>query len=284
MGASDTKMGDLVPDSGPLSSPKPWSLLPEYTKVPPDEERIYKRKQGTRQVLKYGVVLIGLALLAFWVVWLSLNSGTAERSLLDDILNDGEFEGIGDKSRPDNAIAVVLRRKQVGNPDDYFDRNFMDYKNGFQSKGETWMGLEALHQLTSQGSWSLHIKMVDYDQNAFVAVYDQFKVGPGDDYTLNVGQYNQDLSTLGDSLNSNWTENNINGMKFTTWDKDQDGWSSGNCASRWSGGWWYNRCMHPIPQASIRPPRLRTEQSTFSTTTALCPANMRLPALPRQST
>merc|ERR1712107_627834 len=75
MGASDTKMGDLVPDSGPLSSPKPWSLLPEYTKVPPDEERIYKRKQGTRQVLKYGVVLIGLALLAFWVVWLSLNSG-----------------------------------------------------------------------------------------------------------------------------------------------------------------------------------------------------------------
>jgi len=40
----------------------------------------------------------------------------------------------------------------------------------------------------------------------------------------------------------------------------------------------------PIPQASIRPPRLRTEQSTFSTTTALCPANMRLPALPRQST
>jgi len=104
MGASDTKMGDLVPDSGPLSSPKPWSLLPEYTKVPPDEERIYKRKQGTRQVLKYGVVLIGLALLAFWVVWLSLNSGTAERSLLDDILNDGEFEGIGDKSRPDNAI------------------------------------------------------------------------------------------------------------------------------------------------------------------------------------
>merc|ERR1712107_280649 len=255
MGASDTKMGDLVPDSGPLSSPKPWSLLPEYTKVPPDEERIYKRKQGTRQVLKHG-----------------------------DILNDGEFEGIGDKSRPDNAIAVVLRRKQVGNPDDYFDRNFMYYKNGFQSKGETWMGLEALHQLTSQGSWSLHIKMVDYDQNAFVAVYDQFKVGPGDDYTLNVGQYNQDLSTLGDSLNSNWTENNINGMKFTTWDKDQDGWSSGNCASRWSGGWWYNRCMHPIPQASIRPPRLRTEQSTFSTTTALCPANMRLPALPRQST
>ena len=38
------------------------------------------------------------------------------------------------------------------------------------------MGLEALHQLTNQGSWSLHIKMVDYDQKAYVAVYDQFKV------------------------------------------------------------------------------------------------------------
>jgi len=149
-----------------------------------------------------------------------------------------------------------LLNTAFGNPDDYFDRNFMDYKNGFQSKGETWMGLEALHQLTSQGSWSLHIKMVDYDQNAFVAVYDQFKVGPGDDYTLNVGQYNQDLSTLGDSLNSNWTENNINGMKFTTWDKDQDGWSSGNCASRWSGGWWYNRCMHAHPTGLHSPTKV----------------------------
>merc|ERR1712107_868114 len=32
-------------------------------------------KNRERGKFKYGVVLIGLALLAFWVVWLSLNSG-----------------------------------------------------------------------------------------------------------------------------------------------------------------------------------------------------------------
>ena len=31
---------------------------------------------------------------------------------------------------------VVLRRKQVGNPLDYFDKDFAHYKSGFQSRGE----------------------------------------------------------------------------------------------------------------------------------------------------
>ena len=30
----------------------------------------------------------------------------------------------------------MLRRKHVGNPVDYFDKNFADYKAGFQSKGK----------------------------------------------------------------------------------------------------------------------------------------------------
>ena len=32
-------------------------------------------------------------------------------------------------------FAVVLRRKEVGNVADYFDKTFEEYKNGFQSKG-----------------------------------------------------------------------------------------------------------------------------------------------------
>ena len=48
-------------------------------------------------------------------------------------------------------------------------------KNCFIS-GEFWLGLEALHKLTSEGSYSLHILMKDFDQKSYVAVYDQFEV------------------------------------------------------------------------------------------------------------
>ncbi|CAL4060461.1 unnamed protein product, partial [Meganyctiphanes norvegica] len=33
-----------------------------------------------------------------------------------------------------------------------------------------------------------------------------------------------------------------NGQAFTTYDQDNDPWSSGNCAERFKGGWWYQTC------------------------------------------
>jgi len=139
-----------------------------------------------------------------------------------------------------------LNRKEVGNPSDFFDKNFEDYKTGFSSRGETWLGLETLHKLTSTGAYSLRITMKDFDGQSYVAVYDQFQVGPGDDYVLTVGQFNNILSTLGNALAFDHPPTNINGMKFSTKDRDQDqsngGWSNGNCAKAMTGGWWYNEC------------------------------------------
>ena len=42
--------------------------------------------------------------------------------------------------------------------------------------GESWLGLDTLHQLTSQRLYKLKITMTDFDGKEYVAVYDRFKV------------------------------------------------------------------------------------------------------------
>ena len=58
-------------------------------------------------------------------------------------------------------------------------------------------------------------------------------------YTLRVGGYMSGPSA-GDSLAGVYS---INGMQFTTRDRDNDR-RSDNCASLWQGAWWYNNCAN----------------------------------------
>jgi len=139
-----------------------------------------------------------------------------------------------------DAVAMVVR-KQSENAEDFFNQNFKAYQDGFAANGESWIGLDKLHQLTSERSYSLKITMTDYDNKTFVAVYDYFKVGPGEDYVVTVGSFNDTLSTLGDSMEYH------NGMKFTTKDRDQDDRDTGNCAQQFNGGFWYKSCHHAHP-------------------------------------
>ena len=60
---------------------------------------------------------------------------------------------------------------------------YQHIKNGYidfaQSKyvpGEWWLGLEALHRITSQRYYKLRITLKDFDDKTYVAVYDKFKV------------------------------------------------------------------------------------------------------------
>ncbi|XP_023031752.1 microfibril-associated glycoprotein 4-like [Drosophila willistoni] len=34
------------------------------------------------------------------------------------------------------------------------------------------------------------------------------------------------------------------GMKFSTFDRDNDLWVDGNCAAKYSGAWWHKYCVH----------------------------------------
>ena len=88
----------------------------------------------------------------------------------------------------------MVVRKQVNNPTDFFDEAFTMYQEGFSANGEfenfkkeaqlynlrlgeSWIGLDNLHTLTTQDYYALKITMTDYDGNKYMAVYDHFKVG-----------------------------------------------------------------------------------------------------------
>ena len=93
---------------------------------------------------------------------------------------------------------VMLRRKQVGNPRGFFTKSFADYREGFAENGkrlnynlymlynperklcvflgESWIGLERLHRLTSEHSYGLEIIMTDFHGKEYLAFYKCFKV------------------------------------------------------------------------------------------------------------
>merc|ERR1712227_360087 len=78
----DGEMADLEKNVG---------LLSNYIRVPPDEERFYKKKQSSEKYLKNGLILVGTSLLIFWLTWLTIRTGAADRDSLGDILATEEL-------------------------------------------------------------------------------------------------------------------------------------------------------------------------------------------------
>lgn len=122
---------------------------------------------------------------------------------------------------------TVIQRRTSGEVDFY--RNLTEYKQGFGDPAkEYWLGLDTIHYLTNEMLHTLRIEMEDWDGRKKVATYDSFKIGSElDNYELTVDGFSGDA---GDSLSSHA------GMKFTTFDTDNDRlmpeiWG-GNCAKR----------------------------------------------------
>ena len=42
--------------------------------------------------------------------------------------------------------------------------------------GELWLGLRKIQQLTTEGDYSLHVILKDFDNKTYQAVYDHFEV------------------------------------------------------------------------------------------------------------
>lgn len=128
---------------------------------------------------------------------------------------------------------VVIQRRAQGDVD--FLRSWSAYRTGFGSpSGDFWLGNEAIHQLTHNGTYELRIDMRSDGQEVF-ARYSSFKLGPeSDKYRLHLGTYS---GTVGESNLGLSFQNN---SAFTTFDNNNAVGTTENCGLHYRGAWWYN--------------------------------------------
>ena len=177
------------------------------------------------------------------------NAFKFSRSLKSRVYNITNFcgdcdvtaEGYCDAATDGGGWLVVQRRKD-GSVD--FNRGWKEYEEGFGSlTGEFWYGLHPLHCLTNQGQWQLRIDLTFTNGTKLYLPYNKFSVGSANSqYQLSISGF---TGITTDPFNSGHP---LNGMKFTTKDRDNDINGRGNCAVNReganAGGWWHNYCSY----------------------------------------
>ncbi|KAK7896191.1 hypothetical protein WMY93_021516 [Mugilogobius chulae] len=126
---------------------------------------------------------------------------------------------------------TVLQKRQDGSYRDGF---------GLLDGGEFWLGNYLIHLLTRDRSMELRVELEDFEGVKEYAQYELFKVASERmRFRLSVDGYS---GTAGDALLFN-AEYNHNNRAFTTPDRDNDRYPSGNCGAYYSSGWWFDACM-----------------------------------------
>ena len=159
-----------------------------------------------------------------------------------------QFSGIVKLSLPNKSVIdvycdmvtdgggwIVFQRRKSSSVS--FERDWTTYERGFGDlRGNFWLGLKALHSLTSVGSWTLRVDLKASDGDKGFAKYTNFKIGNQQTkYKLMYGKFSS--GNIGDSLGI------AKDSSFSTFDRDNDNWVD-HCASNHKGGWWYNSCFY----------------------------------------
>ncbi|KAM4678211.1 fibroleukin [Discoglossus pictus] len=148
------------------------------------------------------------------------------------------FEAYCDMESMGGGWTVVQMRKDGSVS---FNRTWNEYKTGFGNlSGEFWLGNDKLHLLTKSSNMELRIELEDFKATREYAKYEQFYVANEYlKYRLSVSGYS---GTAGDALHFS-KQYNHDQKFFTTPDKDNDRYPSGNCGAYYSSGWWFDACM-----------------------------------------
>ncbi|MFN3197693.1 MAG: fibrinogen-related protein, partial [Bradymonadia bacterium] len=116
-----------------------------------------------------------------------------------------------------------------------FHQNWATYKAGF---GDTangnlgWLGNDRIHALTALGNNELDVRT-----NVRTHEYANFSVG---DESTN---YFMTVSNTANSNDNGWFSSYQGGNAFSTYDRDNDQWSS-NCGASYRSGWWFRSCYY----------------------------------------
>ncbi|XP_060634793.2 fibrinogen beta chain [Anolis sagrei] len=167
----------------------------------------------------------------------------------------------------ENGGWLLIQNRQDGSVG--FGRTWDSYKKGFgniatsggkhycDTPGEYWLGNDKINQLTKLGPTELLIEMEDWDEAKVKAHYGGFSIqGEANKYQLSVSNYrgtagNAFLEGASQLHGENRTMTIHNGMFFSTFDRDNDGWINPDpkkqCSKEDGGGWWYNRCHSANP-------------------------------------
>ena len=121
------------------------------------------------------------------------------------------------------------------NYNSYFNRIWQDYKKGFGSVEKNyWMGFDNIRKLIGNQRMELRIDMYNVSYQNYYLIFDNFLID------LEENSY---ALTLGQKIDGNCLDSfsELNSMKFTTIDKDNDLYGN-NCAKEFGGGWWFRAC------------------------------------------
>ncbi|XP_055606083.1 microfibril-associated glycoprotein 4-like [Uranotaenia lowii] len=129
---------------------------------------------------------------------------------------------------------IVIQHRFDGSVN--FLRTWNEYKSGFgHLDGEFWLGLDKIHQLTFGAPHELLVVLEDWEGKRVEARYSEFAIDSEQKfYALSkLGTYS---GTAGDSLTPH------KNARFSTFDRDNDDLENSNCATVYSGAWWYVKC------------------------------------------
>ncbi|ELU15974.1 hypothetical protein CAPTEDRAFT_171102 [Capitella teleta] len=139
---------------------------------------------------------------------------------------------------------TVIQRRWDDSVD--FDRHWIEYQEGFGDPAfakNFWIGLDNLYRLTNQRNYKLSITMRLANGEFRFANYDSFRIDSEKyNYALHVDGFS---GNAGDAFQYTGKSHErwLDGMPFSTRDRDNDRWNEGSCGQHYRSGWWFNKCF-----------------------------------------